>query len=154
MLSPWVAIVALVGLGLILQALYLGWQRHRSRSWPQVTGYVSEAWIREETQTRGADDTEWRTSYWPEIRYTYQVAGKTYTGTQIQLGGAEGLAHRRDAEAVLAAYPPGAMVTVHYDPQRPDIAVLEPGKATALGARAALGLLFLGVALWLAFGGR
>ena len=64
--------------------------------------------------------------YTPHVRYKYAVGGRTYHGDRIQVLPL-GVTDEWQAWATVRRYAPGTEVRVHYDPQRPDRAVLEPG---------------------------
>jgi len=67
------------------------------------------------------------TNYNPQVTYQYTVNNQVFTGGRLGFGAVSydyGTASRK-----LSPYPPGAPVIVHYNPQNPMDAVLEP-KAT------------------------
>lgn len=75
---------------------------------------------------------EWRTEAhrpWPTIEYTYQVGGQTYTGEQFFLEpyhNDPNSAHaKRIAYKVAVAYKQNKSLDVYYDPDHPEIAVLD-----------------------------
>jgi len=80
-----------------------------SANWPSAPGVITES----ESANR-----RWR------VAYTYSVEGADYTGTGIVVGAKPG---GKSAAAILARYPLGSQVTVHYPPGNPKLAVLEPG---------------------------
>jgi hypothetical protein len=57
-----------------------------------------------------------------EIRYEYRVGGRRYAGSRISIG--EDLGDH-EVEETLRRYPRGSVVTVFYNPDKPDEAVLE-----------------------------
>jgi hypothetical protein len=60
----------------------------------------------------------------PLVEYGYQVGTRSYHGSRVAFG--PEVAGGRDlAEAVVARYPEGSAVTVHYDPANPAHATLE-----------------------------
>ena len=59
------------------------------------------------------------------LLYTYSVSGRAYAGTRKTLHDRH---YSRDTiDAVVAKYPIGMRVEVHYDPARPEESVLTPG---------------------------
>jgi hypothetical protein len=71
----------------------------------------------------------WR--YRAAVQYRYRAGGKEYQSDRIFWGGNEG--RQKHMASVIAAYPQGAKVSVHYDPQDPAEAVLDP--AQNIGSR-------------------
>lgn len=113
----------------------------RSRTWPTVSGEVTDADV-EVFHGRGG------VLYTPLIRYTYSVAGRNYESERVLFGYGD-FYTRRGAEAVRAAYPTGGAVTVYYDPTDPRSSVLRPGVGTrtwiVLGLFGALLFLVIGL---------
>ena len=143
--APWWLLVG--GLGVVVG----GWlvsEGVRSKSWPTVDGTVTESDVALGQRPAGDRTNRWAT-YHPVVRYRYKVNDSSYTGKNITmaidlLGWGEG-AYRDDAVAVAARYPVGAVVTVHYKPSDPAIAVLEPGASswavwTLIGGALSLGV--------------
>ena len=115
----------------------------QARHWPQTTGKVVESAVDEE---RG--ESLPRSSFAPRIRFAYYVAGEPRESRHFAFHVWVG--SRIRAEATVARYPVGSVVTVYHHPNRPEQAVLElqnAGLSVALAAFA--GLLFIGsVAAW------
>jgi hypothetical protein len=125
----------LVGLGVMALAAYhseQAWQAHQvlqlarqSEGWPGVDGVIERAEAKSAWRSQGRGGT--RQFHWLELSYRYRVGGRDYQGARIYFGPGE----TRDGDQVqreLARYPEGAAVRVHYQPDAPDIAVLEPGR--------------------------
>jgi hypothetical protein len=93
-----------------------------SQGWPAVQGTVIESWVRRSQSTDS--DGSVSHSYYPEIRYLYQVMGSEYQGDKIAFGPKTGGSRSR-AEKAIAKYPAGANVMVYYQPDKPAKAVLE-----------------------------
>lgn len=93
-----------------------------SQAWPAVQGTVAASWVRRKQSTD--DDGSISESYYPEIQYIYQVMGMEYQGDKITFGPKSG-GNRTKAEKAIAKYPTGANVTVFYQPDKPETAVLE-----------------------------
>jgi hypothetical protein len=85
------------------------------QTWPSAPGSIVESELR--SRRRGN-----RRIYYPHIVYQYNVMGQTYTGKRISPGPESGSSRARE---LVAKYPPGAPVTVYYDPQNPSDAALE-----------------------------
>jgi hypothetical protein len=82
-------------------------------------------------------------SYGIDLRYRYEVLGRSYFGDRasfgrLSFGGGEGT-----AESLVRKYPAGSAVDVHYDPARPTKSVLQVGWTWSAVVRASLGLLVL-----------
>jgi hypothetical protein len=84
-----------------------------SVAWPGATGTITAS---------GTKKVMFRSQ--PRIAYSYVVNGTSYTGERISF--AAGVPPK-ETETVLARYPVGKEVTVHFAPEKPSEAVLEPG---------------------------
>ncbi|MFW5857973.1 MAG: DUF3592 domain-containing protein, partial [Planctomycetota bacterium] len=87
------------------------------------------------------------------LAYAYRVDGAAHEGFAVHLGWGRVIG-RRDPDRLRAEYPVGAPVTVHHHPDRPDVAVLEPGPSGRVwetlglgGVLLAAGAVLLGAAL-------
>lgn len=90
--------------------------------WSTVEGRVVES--RVETRVEpGADRPG--TRYGARVVYAYRVRDRELRGERIRFGGTLWRIDPAAAERDLAAYPLGASVTVHFDPKRPEDAVLD-----------------------------
>jgi hypothetical protein len=118
--------------------------------WPTVAGTVlsSRAESRRELTHTGGGTTA--TVWSPLVEYSYRVGARSYHGARIAFG-PEVAAGRDLAEAVVARYPAGAAVTVHYDPTNPAHATLETNLAHRWVALV-IPLAFFAIALF--FSGR
>jgi len=65
------------------------------------------------------------TSYSAEVTYHYKVGGSYHIGTKVAFGAMSSSASA--AREILARYTVGSKVPVHYLPDDPETAVLEPG---------------------------
>ncbi len=93
-----------------------------SQAWSATTGQVTQSYVRE---SQSYDSEGYlTTSYYPEVRYTYQVMGAAYSGDKISFGGSVG-GSRKKAQEAIAQYPAGKTVPVYYDPNNPEDAVIE-----------------------------
>ncbi len=96
---------------------------HASTTWPATTGRVTASrfdWV-----TVGGRHSRRRRTVQLVLRYQYRVRGMNFGGCLLDFSGlsVQGGA-ARDAQN---RYPEGPSVTVHYDPDEPGMAVLEPG---------------------------
>ncbi len=83
--------------------------------------------------------------YRAAVQYRYRVAGKDHESSRVFWGGSEG--RQRPMASVVSSYPEGATVTIHYDPQNPAEAVIDPTQN--VGSRPlvlyAMGMMTLGL---------
>lgn len=93
-----------------------------SKKWPTVQGTITSSGTVLMNTLQGGPATA------ASVKYEYEVEGKKYSADRISMGqyGTGGGGH---AKAEAAKYPEGKTVEVHYDPQNPSQAVLEPGGA-------------------------
>ena len=104
----------------------------QSLRWPTVEGRVDRA--------EAASDSD---DLLPLIEFSYTVSGTRYQNTLAFPGGTTPTPEF--TRLYLDRYPAGSTVTVHYDPQQPGRATLEPGMARGDWMIAALGLLATGI---------
>jgi len=96
------------------------WRRYReSENWVSASAQIVSGNI---SARRGSKST----SYVLDIKYAYKVLGQSYENNQFSFG-SEGTGYdtRKKAEGMLAKYPIGNQVTIFYDPNNPQQAVLE-----------------------------
>lgn len=118
----------LFGLSLgAIAAWFLFRDRRRARAalaWPAAGGRIVESRVEEKRLPGDRPNVRFA----PRITYEYTVDGHTYRSDRIAFAEVFWSLARRAAAAKVARYPAGAEVTVYYDPQRPDQAVLERGR--------------------------
>lgn len=95
-----------------------------SLQWPTVEGTVLDA--RFDEQTRHDEDGGETTAYSAHLHFQYFVKGRRYLSRHFTYRPVRSLG-QRDAYALLQGLHRGKVVTVHYDPQRPERAVVLPG---------------------------
>jgi hypothetical protein len=142
------AVVVLVGAMVLVGAVRLRARSRQMLRWPIVTGKV----ISSEMASTGGADAGSMTTARATVRYAYRVDGKPYESERIQSGPDGDRPHPGPAEQILARYPVGSRVSVHYEPENPGNAALEAaatGRAAAL-AMFGLALLVIGVAVIIA----
>ena len=117
-----------LGLYLIIHAQRSKRKAMQSHSWPVTKGIITEANIKTK------EDEEYGTTYIPIVRYTYDVDGMGYEGKRIAFGSDMAFGIRKKAVEYLAAYPVDAEVSVYYNPEKPNEAVLQQvAQRTAVG---------------------
>jgi uncharacterized protein DUF3592 len=122
------------------QGVFHWWRRARMMArWPTVKGKIASSWSMLDGEP---------------FKYDYAVEGRNYVGHRIYWSAGGASTADATVQEIAEKYPPGAGVTVFYDPKRPATAVLEPrsmqNAAISLAFTLAfgfLGLAFLGVAL-------
>src|SRR5688500_614732 len=94
-----------------------------TRDWATGSATIVEAKVdAQRGMTSGGGSA---TTFYPVVRYDYEVDGRIYRGTQRVLGDEVSKGVRSWAERDIAAYQPGMRVPVYYDPADPRQAVLE-----------------------------
>jgi len=101
---------------------------HESVAWPVANGRISALDVVEEQETSRDDNGRETTSiyYRPDIRFSYAVGGRELHSSQWKWGATALYGDEERAAKILARYAVGMAVPVHYDPQDPSNAVLEP----------------------------
>jgi hypothetical protein len=95
----------------------------KSVAWPETTGTVLSSDVRHNShrfQGRSVRD------FFPIVKYAYSVGGLSFTSEQISGDGRWSVGEASTREFV-AKHPAGSSVTVYYDPDRPERAVLVRG---------------------------
>jgi len=105
--------VAVVG-GVIMLSTSL-----KVRGWPVVSGRITEKAVGSSTTTGASRPGRY---FEPQVKYTYSVEGKTYTGQRI--GPATAAYDEDKAKRVVSELPD--TVEVHYNPRDPSDAYLQP----------------------------
>jgi hypothetical protein len=108
------AVGGIVLLATVTQAL----QAKQAADWPTAQGRVVQSTV--DVQEGKA------VPFSAHVEYDFTVDGRSYHGQRIAMGPTKRDRQRADVEAVLARYPAGQAVAVHYNPTNPGDAVLEP----------------------------
>jgi hypothetical protein len=109
--------------GLAALAIFFALRRYskQAQNWPSVRGQIVNSAVESYRETT---DGRTRTSYRPAVEFAYMVRGREYRSNQIKLtletGGSQAYAAK-----VVAKYPQGSDIEVHYDPAAPGTAALE-----------------------------
>jgi hypothetical protein len=106
--------------------LYLSWygyssyrQSQASVSWPTVAGTVTTSKVTIE------EDAENEPCYIGDIEYRYVVKNVEYRNNDVVIG--PSACSESEANEIVRKYPARAEVKVFYDPDRPQVSLLEPG---------------------------
>lgn len=135
-----IAVLLFFGIAFVGMGAFATYEQHRAASFLPVSGVVTESRVEVEVDSDG-----W--SYFPLVTFRYEVEDFVYEAgklrlVRISLG-------ESDAERRAARYPIGAKVQAFYDPADPGTAVLEIDVHPLTMVFAAIGLLPIGIALWL-----
>lgn len=136
----------LIGFGVIAfaigTAVYVvqfrqGLRADASKRWPTASGTIVSSALEK--------SPEHKRRYRAAVQYRYRVGGKDYEASRVFWGGNEG--RQKHMTSVVASYPAGNTVPVHYDPQNPAEAVIDPTQN--VGSRPlvlyAMGMMTLGL---------
>jgi hypothetical protein len=114
-----------------------GLRADASKKWPTSRGTVVSSALEKSPGKR------WR--YRAAVQYRYRVTGKDYEAGRVFWAGNEG--RQKHMASVVSRYPAGSTVPIHYDPQNPAEAVLDPTQN--VGSRPlvlyAMGMMTLGL---------
>ena len=117
-------ILLIVGLGIIAGVYYFYRTAAASQSWPTTSGTVTlSSYYRNDSR-----DSDGHTSitYGAKIHYKYQVDGTDYHGDRVSSLDYSS-SNTKHVHSIMDRYPMGKEVTVHYNPDNPSDALLEPG---------------------------
>ncbi len=120
-----------------------------SEHWPSVEGKILSSRV---VRPKGDDGAS---LYAASVGYAYRVDGQEYFSSRVWFGDGNQSSFSSGAKEVVARYPQGKVVRVHYNPAKPKLAVLEPGAFFSSYLIYGIGLLFFGIGLlvllWAAF---
>lgn len=117
--SIFLLIFIAIGVGFSLWGWSVLQDARASESWPTTSGEILSSNVR-------VDDDDEGTSYFGDVSFRYVVNDKVFTSDNVSFG-QYGSGNRSHAEGIVARYPVGGQVTVYYDTNEPQTAVLEPG---------------------------
>jgi hypothetical protein len=125
------------------------WEVRQASRWPSTTGRVVVSTVvshKRRPGEAGYNFGDKELSNEPSVEYEYQVNGRTYRGKRITI---DEKTAGFELEGILARYPVGASVTVYYNPDYPEFALLERDLPwdKMLEGFGCLMLLFVGVPL-------
>ncbi len=151
--------MGVIGIGVALLVFYLGYNEMKliweCSDWPSVSGTIISSDIRETTEwERKGIKSGWdRTLYLPNILYNYEVQGNKYRSYRVFFADDEKFCtDPGNAREIASRYPSGKNVSVHYNPENPQVAVLETGIKFSHLFFPATGILFILLGLWALFG--
>ena len=108
--------------------------------WPSVTGVVLSAQVIGERAFR------------PNIVYQYTVGAQVFKdSTDLDQPGFGGRNNKRNAaETIVAAYPAGREIAVHYNPAHPEISLLRVSPDWSIYGKIGFGAFLFGIGIFLA----
>lgn len=110
-----------------------------AKKWPTTKGKITSSSVSEERKYDSSSKRH-KTEYRANIRYSYNVNGRSYYNDRIFFGAVN--LSRSTAEKYTRKYPKGINVIVYYNPEKPEKSVLE----TSIGFRNLLTLI-IGIAI-------
>ena len=137
-----VLIFGIIGVVILVKYFRDKKKTDESQSWSSASGKITESYMRREASMESGS-----TIYYPEVQYDYEFLGTKYTGDRISFGGSSGNSNRKKSEETLAKYPIGQNVTIYYNPNNPEDAVLERKMGTGGTVFLIIGILFTFIAL-------
>lgn len=99
----------------------------KASGWPSVQGKVIDARLEEQKSTDLDDNLS--IHYRPVVTYQYEIGGQTYASNRT--GVIPMNYDQKTAQKKLDAFPMGSALTVFYNPENPEEALLNPSKTTA-----------------------
>jgi len=113
-------IMVLFGLGFLGFAVYLVYRGTITRRFQKTEGKVISSELK-----RNYDDDG--VSYEPLVHYEYSVEGKAYQNSVYSTAPIDRL---KKVQRILSYYEPGKIITVFYNPGKPEDSVLQVGIST------------------------
>lgn len=96
---------------------------HKTGSWPSTEGTITSSSVHKEIRRESGKTV---TTYYPSVQYRYHIGDRQHTSYRIAFGNVSG-GLQKFAQKVVARYPSGQKVTVYYNPDEPQYAILETG---------------------------
>jgi len=119
-----VLIFLVLGLVLLIGNIRARKRADASQSWPSTTGSVLKAEVKTSVK-HDEDGYVESTTYYRHVEYSYAVGGVPYQSKKLSFGSNQMFSTHQQAENALIPYPVGGQVTVFYNPEKFDDAVLE-----------------------------
>ncbi len=134
----WALVFFLAGVALLIYGIGLVRDARACAGWPTVQGRVlsSEA----QMVSRQKD----KSTYAPNVSYRYEVDGKEYQSSRLTIVPRNYRGQQWVTE-ILASYPVGGVVVVHYDPKEPANCMLDTSTTGSEWAYPIGGVLMIGV---------
>jgi len=114
-----------------------------SKSWPTTVATVQESTVKTNVDEEGGS------TYYAQVLYDFEVNRFAYSGDQVAFGDFSSNDSERVKE-IVKRYPEGNEVVVYYQPDNPDLSVLEPGLTARAWVIPSFGFVFLIVGIFMA----
>jgi hypothetical protein len=111
---------------------------NKSKTWPMVQGVVQNSSVESRRNLHTA-----------KVLYDYTVSEKSFTGMFSSYSST-----RSPAQGIVNRYPKGKTVSVYYNPQNPQVCVLEPGVKGQVLIRPGIGFVCMLAGIFLHLLGR
>lgn len=112
----------------------------RAAGWPSAIGEIVESTL---------DRTTLEPGWSARVRYRYAVQGRVHESRQISFKVRSATAP--EERKLVERYPVGLKVQVFYDPDDPDVAVIDAGSSSGWWWFVGFGTLCLAAAVWIPF---
>lgn len=120
-------------------AYFFGWpaivEARASRSWSSTPGKITVSRVE---SRRNRDST----MYAHHVEYTFAVEGVPHTGSRVWVNDGWSSGSSVGAKRTVSQYPVGCTTTVYYDPDAPEVCVLQNGSTWMTYAVFGFGSLF------------
>jgi hypothetical protein len=127
----------LIGFGLLGYGLWSAWQSSRVSDWPTAPGTLTHVDLKKKTDNES-------TMYEVVVEYSYDVGGKSYTGSRLAYGYTSSNA-REMHTSIYDKLVRGKTVDVRYDPADPATSAL------SFGIHRSIQLSLIFAVVWLVF---
>ncbi len=117
-------------------------QAKASTNWPTTEGLVLKSKMKVHRSNQSGSST-----YSANVNYQYQVNDSQFESDTVWFGGDISTSDQSMARETVKKYPLDQKVVVYYDPDHPEIAVLEPGVFKTTYFYYLFGWIFLGVGI-------
>lgn len=125
-----------VGTVFVILSLWDLFDAFACRSWKTADGVIVVSDLERSADSDGV-------SYRAEISYRYRVNGEELVASRARFGDRMNTSWSKPAVRLVTKYPVGKEVTVLYNPENPNEAVLEPGLTLYIAAGLAIGSIFV-----------
>ncbi len=117
-----------------------------SMDWPTVQGQVLHSEVVREKKSNSGSRSSGGSSvtYNADVMFEFKLKGDTYSSDNVSFGQYSS-SDPSEARKIVRDYPQGSSVTVYYNPEDPDVSVLEPGVTWSSYIIWGMGLLFSGI---------
>ncbi|MCH9654050.1 MAG: DUF3592 domain-containing protein [Planctomycetes bacterium] len=117
-------------------------QAKASKNWPTTAGLVLKSKVISHRKNNSSSST-----YTAKVSYHYEVKGAQFESETVWFGGDISTSNKSMARETVKKFPVDQKVTVYYNPEDPEIAVLEPGVFKTTYFYYLFGWVFLGVGI-------